>query len=1286
GLDLRTLLHPPVTADSRPRGGMDLRRMLGRGGEGTGATPGPLDRTLYAQPATFTVEYALACLWESWGVRPDALIGYSLGEYVAACLAGVFGFEEAVALVAQRARLVDALPAGAMLAVPLPEQRVRELLAEGEGLYLAAVNGPGLCVVSGTDEAVAGLAARLSAQGVAVRPLRTTHAFHSALMEPVAERFGAAVAAARPQPPRLPYVSNVTGDWVTTDQARDPAFWVRHLLEPVRFGDGAARLWDDPDRLVLEVGPGQTLGSLALGVRPRGAEGPGACASLPGGYDAQSEEHFILRGLGRLWAAGVAPQWPATATAGVPARLSLPGYPFQGRRHWLEGEPAPAPVPAPVPSPAGAVPSLARKADLADWFHVPVWEPIAPHPVSLPPSAETATSWLLLLDDEGVGSALGASLADAGHRVVTVRAADSYGHGPDGFRIDPAAPDHYHRLVEDLLAAGGMPRRVVHLWSVGPSDGIERGLERGVLSVLRLNRAAAGRCGPLDLTLVSSDAHAVLGTEVVAPEKATLSGPALVLPLEQEGTTCRVVDMSMASARDGHGRHVAHLLAELLEPAPHPLVCLRGSRRWSRGHRPVRLAGDGGRTAIRERGTYLITGGFGGIGRSVARHLATAAKARLVLVGRVPLPPLEEWDALRATAAQDDPVADRVRFVQELEERGAEVLAVDADVTDPGRMDEVATLAVARFGAVHGIIHAAGVPAAGPAQLKRDADVLRVLAPKVRGATVVDGLARRLRPDFIVLCSSTLALTGGIGQVDYVAANAFLDALAHRNDVLGGPRTLAVDWDGWQEVGMAARLLGPAGGPRQRHSVGPVDHPLLRECLADDGDTAVYRVPLSVESSWLVDEHRMAGSAVVPGTGHLELVRAAHEHQTGAATAELRDVTFLAPVVVGENRQTELRVVLDKTRTPYRFTVVARQEGRHEDAADSWRVHATGAVGPLPETAVRRHDVARLVAEGELKDLGAVEHRGPMGFGPRSRCLRRVHLGPGGALAELELPDEFTGDLDRIHLHPSLLDLAAGFHGMNLAEEFRIPLSYGRLLLHAPLPRRFFSHHRFHDADRPGKQTHTADITLFDDTGREVARVERFVLKRVPGLDERIASLRDGTSADVVPYRLPAVGTRTLREGTLSDHLAQGILPDEGVEALVRLLASGIGPQVAVVAKDLDAVYADIRRFAGPRHPSGPAGAVEPPSAGTGAQAPEPTEENLARLWSELLGVPRVGPHDNFFELGGHSLLGLQMVARIRDRFGVDLPLSTPFEALTVAELSPVLRAARDGRPAPAHA
>jgi len=291
-----------------------------------------LDQTQYAQPALFVVEYALAHLWLSWGLTPQAMIGHSLGEYVAATLAGVFTLEQALKLVAARGKLMQKLPGGAMLAVGLAERELRELL--GDELALAAVNGPAQCVVSGPHQALDALHERLRAQGVECRRLHTSHAFHSASMDPILEQFAALVRRAQPRPPQMRFVSNVTGTWITAAEATDPAYWARHLRETVRFADGVGTLLKEGDSIFLEVGPGATLVRLAR-QHPAWTRERVALSSLRHPREQQPDAAFLLQTVGSIWLAGATLDWRALYGDERRMRVPLPTYPFERRRYWI---------------------------------------------------------------------------------------------------------------------------------------------------------------------------------------------------------------------------------------------------------------------------------------------------------------------------------------------------------------------------------------------------------------------------------------------------------------------------------------------------------------------------------------------------------------------------------------------------------------------------------------------------------------------------------------------------------------------------------------------------------------------------------------------------------------------------------------------------------------------------------------------------------------------------------------------------------------------------------------
>jgi amino acid adenylation domain-containing protein len=333
GMDLRTVLFPE-DREREKSGGIDLKSMLGRGGS---IPSNGLEKTSLAQPALFVVEYALAQLWMEWGIAPSGLLGYSLGEYAAACLAGVMSLEDALRVVAVRARLIEELPAGAMLAVPLPETEAAGLLGPGTDLVIAAVNGPELCVIAGPVAAVEKLEGRLAERGLSCRRLQTSHAFHSAMMRPIVPAFRRLLEEVELKAPEIPYVSNVTGTWVTDAEATDPGHWVRHLLEPVRFGAGIEELWREPGRILLEVGPGQSLTSLALQAqRDDGGTGGTAIPSLRPAYDRRPDLAFALAALGRLWVAGAAVDWTGFAQHERRRRVTLPTYPFERKRYWIE--------------------------------------------------------------------------------------------------------------------------------------------------------------------------------------------------------------------------------------------------------------------------------------------------------------------------------------------------------------------------------------------------------------------------------------------------------------------------------------------------------------------------------------------------------------------------------------------------------------------------------------------------------------------------------------------------------------------------------------------------------------------------------------------------------------------------------------------------------------------------------------------------------------------------------------------------------------------------------------
>ncbi|NEQ79120.1 MAG: SDR family oxidoreductase [Moorea sp. SIO2I5] len=770
-----------------------------------------LQQTGITQPALFVLEYALAQLWIEWGVCPTAMIGHSIGEYVAATLAGVFSLEDALALVAARGKLMQQLPSGSMLAIPIPQTQVQPLL--GKELSLAAINGPSSCVVSGSTEAVEVLEKHLALKGLECRRLHTSHAFHSPMMEPILESFTQKVKQVSLKPPQIPYISNVTGTWITPQEATTPSYWATHLRQTVRFGEGLQELWKEPAQILLEIGPGRALTTLAKR-HPDKKDQQVALSSVRHPQEAGSDVEFLLKTLGQLWLAGVEVDWSGFYTHEWRHRLPLPTYPFERQRYWIEATQSgednhlrPA--------------SLVKKPDIADWFYMPCWkQSVSPIPIKQEELTSQNSCTLVFMDECGLGIQLVEGLHRQNQEVISVKVGREFTQVSENlYTLNPGESNDYERLLTELLEKQKSPETIVHLWSVTPVSqtqsrltGVEKAQETGFYSLLFLTQALGKQnlSEQLQITVVSNNMQSVTGEEVLSTEKATLLGPVKVIPQEYPNITCRSIDVVLPTRSWQQEKLTDQLLTELRFPISEQVIAYRGNNRWLQTFEPVRVDESVEQTPrLREGGVYLITGGLGGIGLVLGKHLAKTVRAKLILTGRSAFPARKEWDSWLATHDETDSTSHKIEKVQELEELGAEVLVISADVANLAQMTDAIAQAQQHFGQLHGVIHAAGVPGGGVIQRKTIEEAQNVLTPKVKGALVLDAIVKDVELDFLILTSSIASILGEFGQVDYTGANAFLDVFAHHKTYQQNLFTLSINWGTWQEVGMAVNTTIP---------------------------------------------------------------------------------------------------------------------------------------------------------------------------------------------------------------------------------------------------------------------------------------------------------------------------------------------------------------------------------------------------------------------------------------------------------------------------------------------
>ena len=564
----------------KPQLGEDLRDLLYPAVDGEDAAR-RLSQTRVTQPALFALEFSLAQLWMSWGILPQAMIGHSIGEYVAACVSGVFSLEDGLALVAERGRLMQELPCGSMVAIPMAESDILPLL--NDELVLAAINEPTSCVASGPNPAIEKLEARLSQLGLAHRRLHTSHAFHSRMMEPVLAPFAARVAQIQLRTPSIPWISNVTGDWIKPCEAIDPGYWVNHLRQPVRFADGVRRLLEEPERILLEVGPGDNLISFARR-HPNHAATQLFLPSLRHPLRLHADSSFLLKSLAQLWLSGTNVNWKAVHASEDRLRVHLPKYPFERQRYWVE----------PPDSEADSV-SIIKEANLSDWFYLPSWE------YTIFPDAQVSTPtpsrWLVFEDELGVAAAVGNRLRDQQKVVVSVRMAERYTQlGPHAYEIDPEDRSHYLRLMNELGSRDLLPDRILQLWNIGPADHDEQKPEcfadhqrLGFYSLLYIAHSLikSKTTKVIEVGVVSSGLHGITGQEQLCASRATLIGACKSISQEYPNIVCRSIDIIPGEQIEES--LARNLIAELETESTHPVIGFRGGQRWVQVFQPLNL-------------------------------------------------------------------------------------------------------------------------------------------------------------------------------------------------------------------------------------------------------------------------------------------------------------------------------------------------------------------------------------------------------------------------------------------------------------------------------------------------------------------------------------------------------------------------------------------------------------------------------------------------------------------------------------------------------------------------
>lgn len=730
-----------------------------------------IDDTQYAQPILFAVSYALAKQLEDYGIVATAYIGHSIGEYVAATLAGVFSLEDALKLVVLRARLMYEMPEGRMLTIQKSAEFIQARLPAA--LDLAVINAPESCVVSGPRADLLAFQSLLEREGIPSKLLHTSHGFHSRSMEKAAMLFERYVEKVSLSAPQRPFISSMTGTFILAEEAISPAYWGQQIRKPVLFSQGIQTLAaEDKHIIFIELGPANALASF---VSQHKNQSPNliAISTLLSAKQAtvflkeNKQDLSLKHALAKLWQQG----YPVNLNIFVPnssaTTIALPNYSFEKNVYWLDKT---------------QTPSIAN-------FYRPVWQKTS---LSLTQQREIKRqNWLIFLDNTGRLQEFSDLLLKNGCVVTCVM------HDEDAILphieqqwiwMNTKDEEAYHLLFQHLQKEQKIPNKILHGLTLSTTDECQdQRLANGFYSVSLLQKQLLTHLTQeVDLILMTQGISQIMGDELLIPEHGTLLGSLRVIPQEMPWVRTMCLDIGFDTVFPAE--HVLSFFQEDQNFKQQPLYALRNNVLWQQSL-ALSAKSTQSLSRVQQDDVILISGGLGGIALSIAKEIAMHHTVTFILVGR--------------TVNHDHhPVKS---ILAELRQTGCKVELACLDITDCAATDAFVKKMKTKYGRIHGVIHAAGVPPRG-IMAQSMAEISAILAPKIQGTlSLLNALgAEPLR--YFAMMSSLTTWLGVIGTSAYSAANAYLDVLSVSNDYPQIEQLLAINWPRWNDAGMGVAL------------------------------------------------------------------------------------------------------------------------------------------------------------------------------------------------------------------------------------------------------------------------------------------------------------------------------------------------------------------------------------------------------------------------------------------------------------------------------------------------
>jgi iturin family lipopeptide synthetase A len=735
-----------------------------------------LDEIKNSHPALFIVEYALAQLLIQWGITPDVLIGYSLGEYVAACISGVFSLENALFLVLKRAELMGKVRDGKMLGISISEERLKPILVKQKDISLATVNSSELCTVAGKDESILNFQAIVKKKGYTCKIIPNSHPHHSSMMDGILEDYEREVSKVKISKQQIPFISNLTGKQAIDSEISNHQYWVRHLRQTVRFSDGISTLFKNKEVVFIEMGPGVELSIFVRSNKLR--EKGHKVVSLVRHQNTEGDDlSHLLVGLGKIWVHGIEPNWSSFYENESRRKVSLPSYSFDKIKY-------PAIVNAfnMITEKRFANIEHTRK-NISDWYYIPTWKLSRKRKNSN--ITKVGHSYLIFEDAIGISMSLIDMLNKNKANVIRVSLGEKFikltSHH---YIINPEVESNYIELFSNLNSSGNLPDHIIH--GFGITGNLPEYLTKkefryfsniffhSVVQIIKATQKYGGLSGK-QFHVLTSELHHIYQPSQCVAVKSLVIGLLKVIPQEYPSTNCKHIDISLEE-KNSPG-FVENIFQEIVCNTGDKTVSLRQSKRWLQTFEKITISNKE-ESCFKQKGVYLVTGGLGLIGYAISYYLVKTYHAKIILIGRTKLPDQNTWETYLVQENTDRSIVEKIQKIQKLQAERTEVLYLSCDLSSHTVFSEIIKKSEDIIGKINGVIHTAGVlkgKSINPLSQLAYSDYLEQFNAKIMGLEILIDYFKHRDLDFCLIYSSLSAILGGLNFGAYSSANVYMD-------------------------------------------------------------------------------------------------------------------------------------------------------------------------------------------------------------------------------------------------------------------------------------------------------------------------------------------------------------------------------------------------------------------------------------------------------------------------------------------------------------------------------